>query len=239
MAIGFLQSLFEIDVRDLFSDWKKESAGIYFVDESTQRKFGITESCLEAILSEKEAPMSVREAAHVVNRRLGFRATLKWLRRCAEVSKTIGVDKTGSVSLRRWNVFAPKTVSEMAQRALMEIGKPAHIKEILKKMNVLFPKRAPFSEGSVHTMLWSEEEIFIPARRGVYGLSSWKIRRAPKIRDFLVEAIKQNGGTARVEDLIAEGSAKYGFRTSSVRNVLRDKATFVQVSSEGIVKLVP
>ena len=104
----------------------------------------------------------------------------------------------------------------MAQRALVDLGASSHYTHIVDRMNILFPSRAPFSIRGVHNYLGSHRDIFVLTGRGQYGLVNWGLSRRPYLKDFLAQAIQENGGVAEAELLVKEGQRRYGFKKTSI-----------------------
>jgi hypothetical protein len=104
---------------------------------------------------------------------------------------------------------------------------------IVEKKNVLYPSRAPFSVNSVHGRLVYEDKIFVSLGRGYYALVNWGIQRAPFIKDFLAEAVRKRGGTAEIDELVAEGKSKYGYKETSLRMTLSMNPRIFKVKGDG------
>jgi len=142
-----------------------------------------------------------------------------FLRSCAEASDEIGVDEAGNIGLRRWPHFNPKTIEQMAYSALMELGGPAHFTHIASRMNVLFPKRAPFNDRNVHNALIRSDQ-FVCLRRGMFALANWGIRPTPFIKDFLIAELQRAAGPLHQDELVRRATLKHGYKATSVKMTL-------------------
>jgi hypothetical protein len=165
--------------------------------------------------------MPLDQTIEFVSKECAFSISEQKLHRWADVSKIVGVDDAGLVCLRQWPHFNPQTISEMAQRALLELGTPTHFMKIIDKMNYLFPKRAPFGEHSVHGRLGWDTHIFVCLGKGMYALTNWGIKRPPFIKEFLASAILEKGGIATEGDLIRSGQERHGYKETSMKMTLQ------------------
>ena len=112
------------------------------------------------------------------------------LRRFVAISPPLRRDDEGFVGLAEWTYTNPKTVHDMIVRALIDIGKPAHFTQIAMQVNQRFPRQQPMRPRNVHARLLYDEETFVWQSSGVYGLSAWGLKRAPFVKDRLIEILK-------------------------------------------------
>ena len=195
------------------------SRGIAVDDETRQRYERVIAAAKIALVS-KGRPRASEELAGAVSPQVREDVSPSFLRSCAEASDEIGVDEAGNLGLKRWPHFDPKTIEQMAYSALMELGEPSHYTHIASRMNVLFPKRAPFSDRSVHNALIHRSDQFVCLRRGMFALVNWGIRPAPFIKDFLVAELQGAAGPLHQDELARRGTSKHGYKDTSVRMTL-------------------
>jgi hypothetical protein len=138
-------------------------------------------------------------------------------------------DSTEKFGLRRWRYFDSYTLHCMIERALVEIGKPAHFTQIALLMNEMFPKYGPFNAQNVHGRMGSIKETFIWLAPGVYGLKRWGIKHPPYIKDYLVELLKLANRPLHISLLTEEALKKCNCSKSSVSMTLTlNKDTFIK-----------
>lgn len=220
----------------LLSAYQRNDEGLLFQNAAAQEKYAAGVTGIKTVLAAKGRPVLPDDAVALIAQALpgispGF------VKRCAEVSKEIGIDASGNVGLRKWPFFDPQVIPDMAMRALMELGQPAHFTHVAETMNSLFPDRAPFSVSSVHNIM-CQDARFVFVRRGHYGLANWGLQRPPYIKDFLAQTLRVRGGSAKIEDLVAEGKAKYSFRDASLRMTLGMNPRVFKVLGDGTCRLV-
>jgi len=100
-------------------------------------------------------------------------------------------DSLGKFGLETWKSFNSYTIHGMAERALQEIGRPAHFSQITLLMEELFPEYRPFHAHSIHGRIGGMKKTFTWVSPGVYGLRSWGLERPPFVKDYLVELLKK------------------------------------------------
>lgn len=213
----------------------KDSA--LFSDDIIAERFEKVEEASKQILISHGKPLTL-DAVFAELGRYEFSEDKIFLKRCFEVSDEIGFDRGGHVCLMDWDCFDPQYITDMAAKALLQMGQPSHFAHIVDKMNVLFPERAPFSVHSVHGRLGTDESKFVCVKPGVYALRNWGIKRPPYIKDFLAQALMQRGGTASVDDLVAEGKSRHGYKETSLRMTLGMNPQFFRVLPDGTCRLV-
>jgi hypothetical protein len=172
------------------------------VDNDTRQRYERVVAAAKIALVSKGRPRASEELARAICPQVSEDVSPSFLRSCAEASDEIGVDETGNIGLRRWPHFNPKTIEQMAYSALMELGEPSHFTHIASRMNVLFPKRAPFSDRSVHNALIHRSDQFVCLRRGMFALANWGIRPALFIKDFLIAELQGATGPLHQDELV-------------------------------------
>ena len=110
-------------------------------------------------------------------------------------------DSTGKFGLRQWEYFDSYTIKCMLERALIEIGQPAHFTKIAEVVNDIFKKHGPFDAHSLHARLGTVKEIFTWIYPGVYGLKKWGIKRIPNIKDFIIELLRVSNKPMTIDQL--------------------------------------
>jgi hypothetical protein len=112
------------------------------------------------------------------------------LQRFVTISPSLRRDDEGFVGLAEWTYTNPKTVQDMIVRALIDIGKPAHFTQIAMRVNQGFSRQQPMKPRNVHARLLHDEETFVWQSSGVYGLSAWGLKRAPFVKNRLLEILR-------------------------------------------------
>lgn len=214
-----------------------QKGGLVFSEPALLDRFEKAEEASKQILISHGKPMTLNAIFSELGR-YQFTEEIKFLKRCFEVSDEIGFDRGGHACLRAWDCFNPQYITEMAAKALLQMGHPAHFTHIVDKMNLLFPERAPFSVHSVHGRLGTDESKFVCVRPGVYALKNWGIKRPPYIKDFLAQTLMQRGGVASIDALIAEGRSRHGYKETSMRMTLGLNPHIFKVLPDGTCKLL-
>ncbi|MCG2725271.1 MAG: hypothetical protein L6420_03265 [Elusimicrobia bacterium] len=218
LALFFISTVFRISP-SLPSMFFPIQDGIVFAEEGLIKKFQKIKEDIKRILISKGRPIEFlavfQDVCHY-----NQSVTPDFMRKCIDLSNMVGFDYAGHVCLRSWDCFDPRSIPEMAVKALMEIGEPAHFTHIVNKMNALFPKRAPFKVHSVHGRIIQQNSKFVYVKQGVYALKNWGMTRVPYIKDFLIQSITQKGGQTSIADLILLGKRKHGYKEISVRTTL-------------------
>lgn len=83
----------------------------------------------------------------------------------------------------------PKTLKDMIVCALLDIRKPAHYSQVAMRLDEMFPDKAPFNPRNIHARFTSDQETFVWQTQGVYGLTAWGLKKAPFVKDRLVEIL--------------------------------------------------
>lgn len=236
LALKFISTVFGIHPACAATSFPT-SGKLEFASQELISKFLTIEENLKQILISKGKPADFAKAYSDLQR-YDPSVEREFAKRVIELSEVVGFDSAGHVCLRSWDCFNPQYITEMAAKALLEIGQPAHYTHIVDKMNVLFPTRAPFNLHSVHGRIIQADSKFVCVRPGVYALKNWGLARPPFIKDFLVQSISSRGGTAIVDELAAEGRTRYGFKDTSVRMTLSFNTHIFKVMPDGTCKLI-
>lgn len=143
-----------------------------------------------------------------------------FIKRCLEVSRELGFEKSGMIGLRSWAHFDAHSLRDMIHAALSALREPAHFERIAQEIERLYSWRAPVNVSSVHHTLAVHKDEFVLARHGgVYGLSEWPVRAAGSLKDFLVDYLRTHGGRAKRRELLAAAMEK-GYKSASVSSIL-------------------
>jgi len=235
LALKFISTVFGVHPASAATSLHISGRLVFFPQE-LENKFLAIEKNLKQILISKGKPAAFAQAYSDLQR-YDANADLEFTKRVIELSEVVGFDSAGHVCLRSWDCFNPQYITEMAAKALLEIGQPAHYTHIVDKMNILFPERAPFNLHSVHGRMIQFDSKFVCIRPGVYALKNWGMTRPPFIKDFLVQRIAQHGGLASINELISEGRTRYGYKETSVRMTISMNPHVFQVLPNGICKM--
>lgn len=236
MAFDFICVALELPPKDLLPEEAKNEEGLFFESVETMSSYRKAIDAAKLALSGRGRPMPIPDVRQVMPPDDERLRDERFLRRCFEVSNEVGIDSTGKIGLKRWPFFDPQFMPQMAHRALLELGRPSHFTHIADKMNVLFPERAPFGIHAVHQTLLMNDS-FVRISRGTYALANWGIKKPPLIKNFLAETLRARGGTASVDELVAAGKAKYGFKETSMRMTLSMTPNLFTMLPDGRCKL--
>ncbi|SRR6266498_640189 len=110
--------------------------------------------------------------------------------RFIRVAPSIRISDDGLFGLAQWRYMRPKTLRDMTVRALVDIGKPAHFTQIAMRVNERFCPDPPLNARNIHARLVYDQETFVWQSNGVYGLTAWGLKRAPYVKDRLVQIFK-------------------------------------------------
>jgi hypothetical protein len=193
---------------------------VFAVSNEVATSYRETVELAERVLLAKGAPMNGKEVASTVRQLMEKEIDLGMIERCCEVSSRVcsGADET--IGLRRWSFFTQNRLHNIAQRALLQIGRPSHYTQIAGRMNLMVPARAPFSPVSVLSRLQLKRDIFISLGRGSYALANWGIKRAPMMKDFVADEMLRLGRPVSAVEIIDLGREKYGYKESSIKMTL-------------------
>jgi hypothetical protein len=236
LALKFISTVFGIHPAHATTSFHIKGNLVFSAPE-LEGKFLAIEENLKHIAISKGKPASFGQVYSELQK-YDASALMELAKRVIDLSEVVGFDSSGHVCLRAWDCFNPQYITEMAAKALLDIGQPSHFTHIVDKMNVLFPERAPFNLHSVHGRIIQSESKFVCIKPGVYALKNWGMTRPPFIKDFLVQRITSRGGTAIVDELAAEGRTRYGFKDASIRMTLSFNTHIFKVMPDGTCKLV-
>lgn len=145
----------------------------------------------------------------------------EFLKRCVEVSRELGFEKSGMIGLKSWPYFDAHSLHDMACAALTAVGKAAHYDRIGSEIERLYPWRAPVNRLSLQHILHVRKDQFMLARHGgIFGLVEWRLRAAASLKDFLVGFLRENGGRAKRRELVEAAGKQHGFKPASVQMTL-------------------
>jgi hypothetical protein len=69
-------------------------------------------------------------------------------------------------------------------------------------------------------------DVFVSLGRGMYALRNWGVSRAPYLKDFVIDSMKQAGGQATIQYVAELGAKKYGFKQTSIAMTMSLNPTF-------------
>jgi hypothetical protein len=220
LAYKFLKHVYSPREEPLTEGLVSCGNGVLAVSPDARERFGQVVKAAEQILAAKGNPHPVEKLASLISGYLEQTVSPAFLRRCAEISEKIGLDDSGRIGLKRWSHFNPQTIEQIACSTLKELGQPAHFRQIISKMNELFPKRSPFKMRSVHNCLTSHPGIFVSLGHGKHGLRTWGIKRSPYIYNFLIDQLRSSPKPLHQEELIGRGVAQCGYPENSIKMTL-------------------
>lgn len=193
---------------------------ICFDSVSTKYRHDQVVDVVKALLLNLGRPISLDEIVHRLKKEARIETTPQFVRRCLELSRELGVEKSGFAGLRSWPYFNADSVHSMAHAALVALGEPAHWDEIADMVDRLYPHRAPVNRETLHHMLCIHKEEFVIARHGgVFGLPEWNLETPCNLKDFLTVFIREKGGRAKRQEMLAAAAEK-GYKAASVSSIL-------------------
>ena len=171
----------------------KTDDGLFAANEDARRKYLTVVRSVQAYLAhaEKPTPLSTLLKAIWKNDRTdASRPSEEAAAHFIRMAPQIRTDDDGFFGLAEWRYMRPKTLRDMIVRALVDIGKPAHFTQIAMRVNERFCPSAPLNARNIHARLVYDQETFVWQSNGVYGLSAWGLKKAPYVKDRLVEILK-------------------------------------------------
>lgn len=162
----------------------------------------------------------------------------EYLKRCVEVSRELGFEKSGMIGLKSWPYFDAHSLHDMACAALTAAGKAIHFDLIGREIERLYPWRAPVNRLSLQHILHVRKDQFMLARHGgVFGLVEWRLCAAASLKDFLVDFLRENGGRAKRRDLVEAAGRQHGFKPVSVQMTLSASKELFRHAGWGVWEL--
>ena len=167
--------------------------GLFSSDESTRREYLRVIKAVEDYLTRVQRPIPLSKLAAVASKAPHSRSpgiTEEIISRFIRVAPSIRAGDDGLFGLAQWRYMRPKTLCDMVVRALIDIGKPAHFTQIAMRVNEKFCPDPPLRARNIHARLIFDQETFVWQSNGVYGLSIWGLKKAPYVKDRLVQILK-------------------------------------------------
>lgn len=228
LANEFLSEVF-FEEKPIFSDYvisfDKDVVGLFEKDRNFYLKLiHVTNTCLK----EKKTPQNIDELVNYFTmNKLGGEDREK-IKRFLIVSN-VARDATGKFGLKKWKYFNSRNIHGMAERALIEINKPAHFTQIALLMNELFPEYGPFDSHNVHARIGGRKDTFVWVAPGVFGLKRWGLERPPYIKDYLVKLLKKANKPTHINELSEKTLERCNCSKSSVSLTLDiNEDTFIK-----------
>jgi hypothetical protein len=162
----------------------------------------------------------------------------EYLKRCVEVSRELGFEKSGMIGLKSWPYFDAHSLHDMACAALTAVGKAVHYDRIGSEIERLYPWRAPVNRLSLQHILHIHKDQFMLARHGgVFGLAEWHLNAAASLKDFLVDFLRENGGRAKRRELVEAARERHGYKPASVQMALSASKELFRRTGWGVWEL--
>jgi hypothetical protein len=186
---------------------------------------------LKLLLVNAGRPITFEKAQRLFKGGKRLELAPEFLRRCVEVSRELGFEKSGLIGLKAWPYFDAHSLHDMARTALIAGGEPTHYERIAEEIERLYPWRAPVNCDSLRQILNVHKDRFVLARHGgIFGLVEWPVKPAGSLKDFLVGFLRESGGRAKRHEMIAAAQEKHGFKAASVSFALtKNKELFRRV----------
>jgi len=167
----------------------KAQSGVFTTNEKLRREYLDTVSMVEKRLARVKKPVPISDLLAIIQKGR-LQVANGTVTRILQVAPSLQTDDKGLCGLSQWRYMRPKTLGDMIVRALVEIGKPAHFTQLTMHINEKFSPQAPLSPRNVHARLLYGQESFVWQSSGVYGLSAWGLKKAPFVKDRLVQILK-------------------------------------------------
>lgn len=128
--------------------------------------------------------------------------------------------RNDSVALNRWPAYKRRTIGALCVEALNKVKRPAHFSEIAKIAGTLDPEGRDVNEGTLHNELVRDSQTFVWVKQGTYGLAQWGLKRAPFLKDKLIELLSKSHYPLPYWHLEEEALAVCNCKPTSVRMTL-------------------
>ena len=166
--------------------------GLYASNATINKRYLSLATPVQECLGHANEPVEVSVLASYARRQaknLRGRIPRNFILRCIEASPNIFTDTLGRCGLADRRYMRPKTSKDMIVCALIDMRKPAHYSQIAMRLDEMFPDKAPFNLRNIHARLCYDPDTFVWQSQGTYGLVSWGLKKAPFVKDRLVEII--------------------------------------------------
>lgn len=183
----------------------KTDDGLFAAAEDARRQYLAVVSSVQAYLAHVEKPTPLSTLLKSIRKNNGsdtFLISVEAATHFIQMAPQIRTDDAGFFGLAEWRYMRPKTLRDMIVRALVDIGKPAHFTQITMRVNERFCPNAPLNARNIHARLVYDQETFVWQANGVYGLSAWGLKKAPYVKDRLVEILKSVKQPMSVRQLV-------------------------------------
>lgn len=208
--------------------------GACYDSVSTKHRHDQAVETMKTVLLNVGRPIPPEEMRAWLRRENRIDVSPGFLRRCVEVSRELGFEKSGMIGLRSWPYFDAHSLHDMAYAALLARGEPTHYEPLAEDIERLYPWRAPVSRVSLYNVLSGRRDRFALARHGgVYGLVEWPARAAASIKDFLMDHLRESGGRATLRELLA-AAEEQGFKPASVQVALSQQKELFRRAGRGV-----
>jgi hypothetical protein len=171
----------------------KVQDGLFSSDERIRREYLRVVKTIEDYLTRIQKPIPLSEVLAVASKSRSSgspRSAEEVISRFIRVSPCIRTSEDGLFGLAQWRYMRPKTLRDMIVRALVDIGKPAHFTQIAMRVNERFCPDPPLNVRNIHARLVYDQDTFVWQSNGVYGLSAWGLKKAPYVKNRLVQILK-------------------------------------------------
>jgi hypothetical protein len=139
-------------------------------------------------------PLTENDLLDEIKRQAGRDLSLDEVRiasRILSISSRIAYLPKGTIALAEWKESQKRDAPSIAEASLKLLGRPAHFREIAEKSRVLLGRRKPLNVGTIHNALGTKPKTFVWVGQGTYGLAEWGLKRAPYIKDRLIELLSE------------------------------------------------
>ena len=166
--------------------WEAEEGVYARNEEEAQRYFGLVIRVRE-FLESRGTSTSIATVRSALESNGGY--TGVDVDRVLHVSPQFTCLRNEMVALSRWPAYKRHTIGGLCVEALNNIKRPAHFSEIAKMVETLDPAGRDVNERTVQNELVRDPETFVWVKQGTYGLAQWGLKRAPYLKDKLIELL--------------------------------------------------
>jgi len=191
LAVTFLQDVnASLFAKQLF----EAEPGVYCHDKESLSKYKALLEAIERALHNHQKPIpEERLYAELTKDEKPLSDDQRTLlKRLLQISPSVIRLRNGSVGLSEWMEFHRRDATSLAEAALRLLGRPTHFREIAQKISVFFPDAGTANERTIHQIVSGDQRRFVWVKHGTYGLAAWGLKRAPFIKDRLIELLSES-----------------------------------------------
>lgn len=169
-------------------------SGVYAATKRAANDYREVLRLVELSLQHQEKPLSETSLFDEVRIRAGRDLTSGEVRiasRILSISPKVTYLPKGTLALSEWKEFQKRDAPSVAEATLRLLGRPAHFREIAEKAGAIFGRTGLAGAATIHNALVTKRKSFVWVKPGTYGLVAWGLKRAPFIKDRLIEVLSE------------------------------------------------